>query len=915
MFEVEESLGLTQSRYNNNPDGWVPPWVQADSPFQKADLHGQKSDSSANKQAAGGTKTPPLPLLLSMEPSAVSKPFASSQNRSHRSSLSDSQLQFNPNLANPSPGSGTFASPLDLTSTPGAGPSKQNSLEDPPDETAGTNKMRRKRKKNDDANDDKRRRPKTGRACDACRTKKIRCDILPSNPSLGRYGQQICANCKSNEIECTFFLPITETRFKKKNTASDISIPDAVGEYSPSSVTKHQFLGHVPSYENMGDHRDNEGTSRVEGPTSISFLLHTSVPPIQNEAYDLRHHNSWEVLEDGNGLIRVNAPPTATGYADADPHDPTKAHNRLNRPVLSAQTMSLLVNAYFNDIAPLFPIISRTEFASKSNPSPLLLYSICGLGATRRQFPKELFTGVRGVINGLLRSNDMLSNARFENVQALLLLAQVGDLHAQPIAPTASAAFIRTGVAIRMAQDLGLHRELSRRTESAQDLAFIELRRRVWSTCVIMDRWYGAALGIPLMVDLLDCDVLLPASYEILPKAPPTSWPIEPSYIALSEHLKLSILMGRVLKTIYSPTGLKYTTDVELTKLLDDLNKWMDKLPEQLKFKGITSSPVSGLLHMGFAATQFLFWRVFLRLEYECPPHLQFRLVVSQWTKITVWAREVIQWLDANDDALDTVFIYPYAATSCALIQYHTWARRGEPEALESLKLIKETATRWESITQPVDQMSIRRKTCETMTLLYEAALKTSPSGRDTFAKPSGNPTAGVSARKEISKLVFVKDPSRPGGGIFVAQNEKEKMTSGLIQEDVMLASELHNTESQKQELGKHQEYAPHDPQDDIQAHLLQHPQQARTDDLGQVVDMQSGVLQNMQNVNPHLGSGELGQPETMPQFAASADNASSVLDSSFLDSLPLSTFDWESWSAYFDKFLPNANNNFDTMQ
>jgi hypothetical protein len=50
----------------------------------------------------------------------------------------------------------------------------------------------------------------------------------------------------------------------------------------------------------------------------------------------------------------------------------------------------------------------------------LLLYSICGLGATRREFPRQVFAGIRGVINGLIRSNDVLSDARFENVQALV---------------------------------------------------------------------------------------------------------------------------------------------------------------------------------------------------------------------------------------------------------------------------------------------------------------------------------------------------------------------------------------------------------------------------------------------------------------------------------------------------------------
>ena len=37
-----------------------------------------------------------------------------------------------------------------------------------------------------------------------------------------------------------------------------------------------------------------------------------------------------------------------------------------------------------------------------------------------RHFPREVFAGVRGVINGLLRSNDILSDARFEHVQALV---------------------------------------------------------------------------------------------------------------------------------------------------------------------------------------------------------------------------------------------------------------------------------------------------------------------------------------------------------------------------------------------------------------------------------------------------------------------------------------------------------------
>lgn len=160
------------------------------------------------------------------------------------------------------------------------------------------------------------------------------------------------------------------------------------------------------------------GTYALVGPTSLSFLLQTSLPAGVSEAYDLREHNKWEVSEDGTGMIRVSAPPTANALGDASGDD--RGHNRLQKPVLSAKTMSELVNEYFDHIAPLFPVVSKADFTSKPNVSPLLLYAICGLGATRRRFPREVFAGVRGVINGLLRSNDILSDARFENVQALV---------------------------------------------------------------------------------------------------------------------------------------------------------------------------------------------------------------------------------------------------------------------------------------------------------------------------------------------------------------------------------------------------------------------------------------------------------------------------------------------------------------
>jgi hypothetical protein len=53
-----------------------------------------------------------------------------------------------------------------------------------------------------------------GKELTSQRTKKIRCDILAPQDAMGR--EALCAHCKQYDLECTFFLPITETRFKKK---------------------------------------------------------------------------------------------------------------------------------------------------------------------------------------------------------------------------------------------------------------------------------------------------------------------------------------------------------------------------------------------------------------------------------------------------------------------------------------------------------------------------------------------------------------------------------------------------------------------------------------------------------------------------------------------------------------------------
>jgi hypothetical protein len=99
------------------------------------------------------------------------------------------------------------------------------------------------------------------------------------------------------------------------------------------------------------------------------------------------------------------------------------------------------------------------------------------------------------------------------------------------------------------------------------------------------------------MIDVQDCDARLPSSGD-------------PNDVYMDELMRLSILLGRVLKTVYryvgcprtrpadeqlySPSGLMLATDEILQSLLDDIETWKANLPPNLQYRGIEGSRQAG---------------------------------------------------------------------------------------------------------------------------------------------------------------------------------------------------------------------------------------------------------------------------------------------------------------------------------
>lgn len=72
----------------------------------------------------------------------------------------------------------------------------------------------------------------------------------------------------------------------------------------------------------------------------------------------------------------------------------------------------------------------------------------------------------------------------------------------------------------------------------------------------------------------------------------------------------------------------------------------------------------SGMLHILYTAILFLFWRVFLRISYQCPPHLEFSMDLMDWSEVVTLSHDCVRWLSiGNNDRVCSLF--PLLVQSC----------------------------------------------------------------------------------------------------------------------------------------------------------------------------------------------------------------------------------------------------------
>ncbi|ORY07866.1 hypothetical protein K493DRAFT_201670, partial [Basidiobolus meristosporus CBS 931.73] len=452
--------------------------------------------------------------------------------------------------------------------------------------------------------EDNHKRQRVIRACDGCRRKKIRCD--------GEHPE--CSNCLYCGIKCTYndikkkrgppkgYIEAIESRLHKMEhilselIQNDPQMADAVmhevrkleenrdsaiktpPKAKPLEFRYAKFPGsHAPdtpsasgTLEKIWNNRDqllldDEGRVRHCGKSSGLYLLQDS-QKYQNDLFKIRPRVTATI-----NRVDINPDPTA---------------------LPSPNLFAYLVDVYFLKINPVFPLLHKEEFMERLNQNeqemPYFLvnamFSLSAALISSESILNKENLDAEGFFKKARTLLDQAYNASsIENAQGLALMSIYYH-----ISQGGMKSWMYSGMAIRMAEDLGLHRDpdiWNIKLTTAEK----ETRKRTWWVCYLIDRFSSVCVGRPVSIDDQQFDTPLPsltnddllATVDVSPR---TGLSLRPFH----EVIKLHKLIGRILSTMYivrTPKTRNYQKfRTSLIDLDSQLNVWLNSLPADLAY-------------------------------------------------------------------------------------------------------------------------------------------------------------------------------------------------------------------------------------------------------------------------------------------------------------------------------------------
>ncbi|KAF9134133.1 hypothetical protein BGW39_008048 [Mortierella sp. 14UC] len=300
-----------------------------------------------------------------------------------------------------------------------------------------------------------------------------------------------------------------------------------VSVFHSQSTQSNYAYNQPPSHGNWKQYH-NQSHQHYPSPAHESSAVSQHYHSSSSEAYP---STPWTGNErNGSGIMYTprngSDPMYRPQTSDRPPHiDPLTGYMAMPRQVApqeptlvlpSAEVMDHLFDIHFRFVHPVLPMLHRKTFYDQIHgpepPPPHLVFAVLGL-ASRFSDNPVFRTPQPGADRPPCtifyeRAKELIKeeydNSQIGTVQALLLMAiqQMGFCESQ-------RAWLYVGMAIRMAEDLGLNYDLPEQ-EQIRNPVLAEQRRRTWWSCYVVERLVCAGLGRPLSITQQHCETGFP---------------------------------------------------------------------------------------------------------------------------------------------------------------------------------------------------------------------------------------------------------------------------------------------------------------------------------------------------------------------------------------------------------------------
>ncbi|OBZ79157.1 Nitrogen assimilation transcription factor nirA [Grifola frondosa] len=387
-----------------------------------------------------------------------------------------------------------------------------------------------------------------------------------------------------------------------------------------------------------------------------------------DENQEIRYHGSASGLpllarsdrkddiQKSNGIWNFDV---ANVNAEFEHVDPSNEEGNQDIQLPHPQVQIHLLELYFTYIHPMYPVIHKQDFlanydamtnSSRSSvslgkssssverepiqkPCKLLLLSMFAIAArysdqdysqdTSHGFSKA---GQEYVSSARILLNNNYQCSRPSTCQALLLLAVrefgVGSMQ---------QGWLYTGMALRMAVDLGMNRDADRWMDGANELfspVEKQIRKHIWWSCCTADKFSAIWLGRPITFRANDysttfLDAEEADEYQNWHPYPHNALgrdfsPVPGRIISCwREACSLSVIITDIMDKIYPVKSFSETPRrTHFEQLETRLHQWLINLQDHLRYcttsKQITPLPHILALHIEYCAAVLLLHRAFL---------------------------------------------------------------------------------------------------------------------------------------------------------------------------------------------------------------------------------------------------------------------------------------------------------------